>query len=90
MPHALNQPMQSDCKTQLKADFMASGKRETFLIFSFRNIALIFDHIFSIGLKSGLYGGRYKKRMLALCKTSATFFFLFYRILSIPTILRFC
>ena len=63
MPHALNQPLQSDCRTQLKADFMASAKRETFLIFSFRNIAFIFDHIFSIGLKSGLYGGRYKKHM---------------------------
>ena len=73
MLHALNQPLQSDGRTQLKTDFMASAKRETFLIFSFRNIAFIFDHIFSIGLKSGLYGGRYKKRMLALCKTSATF-----------------
>ena len=42
------------------------------LTFNFRKTALIFDHIVSIGLKTGLYGGRYNKCILALCKTSAT------------------
>ena len=28
--------------------------------FCFLKYALIFDHIFSIGFKSGLYGGNYK------------------------------
>ena len=39
------------------------------LIFSLRRIALIFDHIFSIGFKSGLYAGKYSNFIPASSKS---------------------
>ena len=41
-----------------KAYPIASGKLFKFLVFNFLKIDFILDHIFSIGFKSGLYGGK--------------------------------
>ena len=57
-PTAENQPMQSDDVILEKAVLMASGSIEISLILIIRKIDFIFDHIISIGLKSGLYGGK--------------------------------
>ena len=53
--------MQSNNVIFKKAVLMVSKSIETSLIFILRKIDFIFDHIISIGLKSGLYGGKYSK-----------------------------
>ena len=39
---------------------IADGNSDAIRIFSFLKNALSFDHIFSIGFRSGLYGGKYR------------------------------
>ena len=57
-PTAENHPIQSDDVILEKAVLMASESIEISLILIIRKIDFIFDHIISIGLKSGLYGGK--------------------------------
>ena len=57
-PTAENQPTQSDDVILEKAVLMAFWSIEKFLILIIRKTDFIFDHIISIGLKSGLYGGK--------------------------------
>ena len=73
MPQDLNHPKQSSFRIKEKAFLITSGRSEADLTFIFLKIDLIFEHIFSIGLKSGLYGGKCKKSMFAFRSTSATF-----------------
>ena len=58
-PTAENQPTQSDDVIFRKAVLIASVSIEISLIFIVRKTDFIFDHSISIGLKSGLYAGRY-------------------------------
>ncbi len=53
-----NHPAQSLGVTLEKAISTPDFKSDKARIFSFRKTDFILDHIFSIGLKSGLYGGR--------------------------------
>ena len=57
-PTAENHPMQSEGKTLENEVLIESGSKSEILVFSIRKTDFIFDHIISIGLKSGLYGGR--------------------------------
>ena len=50
--------MQSEGRTLENAVLIETGSKSEFLVFSIRKTDFIFDHIISIGLKSGLYGGR--------------------------------
>ena len=58
--YARNHPLQSFVLTASKAAFTASGSSDAIRIFLFLRMDFIFDHIFSIGFKSGLYGGKYR------------------------------
>ena len=53
-PTAENQPIQSDAVIFKKAVLIASVSIEISLTFLVRKIDFIFDHIISIGLRSGL------------------------------------
>ena len=57
-PTAENHPMQSEGKTLENEVLIESGSKSEVLVFSIRKTDFIFDHIISIGLKSGLYGSR--------------------------------
>ena len=72
--HERNQPMQSDWRIVENARLIASGSCAALRIFCFLRLALSFDRIFSIGFRSGLYGGRYRYRMPALSNSSFTIF----------------
>ena len=54
-----NHPEQSLAEIKLKAVSTEDFKSEADLAFNLRRTDLILDHIFSMGLKSGLYGGKY-------------------------------
>ena len=53
-PHDLNHPSQSDGRTEAIAASFASASASRVLAPAARNAALTFDHIFSMGLRSGL------------------------------------
>ena len=57
------------CDDMFKLLVWDCGSRGNNLIFSLRRIALIFEHKFSIGFKSGLYAGKYSNFMPACCKS---------------------
>lgn len=57
-PTAENHPMQSEGIILENAVLIESGSKSEVLVFNIRKTDFIFDHIISIGLKSGLYGGR--------------------------------
>ena len=51
---------------------IADGNFDAIRIFSFLKNALSFDHIFSIGFRSGLYGGVNTDRLLLSCPVAVS------------------
>ena len=47
---------------------IADGNSDAIRIFSFLKNALSFDHIFSIGFRSGLYGGKMSFYVFVFCE----------------------
>lgn len=54
---------------------IADGNSDAIRIFSFLKNALSFDHIFSIGFRSGLYGGKYRQVTFELSSSCFTHLF---------------